>query len=52
MQGHGAVGHAHCLGELQRDRRKGIAAILAESGVTIMTDAPGIRRISVRRAPS
>lgn len=41
MQGHVAVSHAYCLGDLPDDRQRAMAAMLAESGVAIMTNAPG-----------
>lgn len=42
MQGHVAVSHAYCLGELSQDKQKAMADMLAESGIAIMTNAPGI----------
>jgi cytosine deaminase len=41
MQGHVAVSHAYGLGDLAPDAAKKIAARIAESGVSIMTNAPG-----------
>lgn len=41
MQGHVAVSHAYGLGDLAPDAAKKIAALIAKSGVSIMTNAPG-----------
>lgn len=41
MQGHVAVSHAYGLGDLAPDAAKKIAALIARSGVSIMTNAPG-----------
>lgn len=41
MQGHVAVSHAYGLGDLAPDAAKKIAARIARSGVSIMTNAPG-----------
>ncbi|MEA3536168.1 amidohydrolase family protein [Rhizobium sp. CC-YZS058] len=41
MQGHVAVSHAYGLGDLGPDALQRMAARLAESGVSIMTNAPG-----------
>jgi cytosine deaminase len=41
MQGHVAVSHAYGLGDLGPDAAKKIAALIARSGVSIMTNAPG-----------
>jgi cytosine deaminase len=41
MQGHVAVSHAYGLGDLGLDAAKKIAALIARSGVSIMTNAPG-----------
>ncbi|WP_370878506.1 amidohydrolase family protein [Pararhizobium capsulatum] len=41
MQGHVAVSHAYGLGDLAPEAAKKIAALIAESGVSIMTNAPG-----------
>ena len=41
MQGHVAVSHAYGLGDLSPDAAKKIAALIAKSGVPIMTNAPG-----------
>jgi len=41
MQGHVAVSHAYGLGDLGLDAAKKIATVIAESGVSIMTNAPG-----------
>ncbi|AYG61761.1 amidohydrolase family protein [Rhizobium jaguaris] len=41
MQGHVAVSHAYGLGDLTPDAAKKIAALIAKSGVSIMTNAPG-----------
>jgi cytosine deaminase len=41
MQGHVAVSHAYGLGDLGPDAAKKIAALIAKSGVSIMTNAPG-----------
>lgn len=41
MQGHVAVSHAYGLGDLAPDAAKKIAARIAGSGVSIMTNAPG-----------
>ena len=41
MQGHVAVSHAYGLGDLTPDAQKRIAARIAKSGVSIMTNAPG-----------
>ncbi|MGM4913750.1 amidohydrolase family protein [Rhizobium sp. 768_B6_N1_8] len=41
MQGHVAVSHAYGLGDLAPDAAKKIATLIAKSGVSIMTNAPG-----------
>ncbi|MBB3945118.1 cytosine deaminase [Rhizobium skierniewicense] len=41
MQGHVAISHAYGLGDLQQDAARKIAATIAKSGVSIMTNAPG-----------
>jgi cytosine deaminase len=41
MQGHVAISHAYGLGDLQTDAARKIARTIAESGVSIMTNAPG-----------
>ncbi|WP_421360731.1 amidohydrolase family protein [Agrobacterium rosae] len=41
MQGHVAVSHAYGLGDLAPDATRKIAATIARSGVSIMTNAPG-----------
>lgn len=41
MQGHVAVSHAYGLGDLASDAARKIADLLARSGVSIMTNAPG-----------
>lgn len=41
MQGHVAVSHAYGLGDLAPDAARKIAATIARSGVSIMTNAPG-----------
>jgi cytosine deaminase len=41
MQGHVAVSHAYGLGDLAPDAARKIAALIARSGVAIMTNAPG-----------
>lgn len=41
MQGHVAISHAYGLGDLAPDAARKIAAIIAKSGVSIMTNAPG-----------
>ncbi len=41
MQGHVAVSHAYGLGDLGADAARKMAATLARSGVSIMTNAPG-----------
>lgn len=41
MQGHVAVSHAYGLGDLGIDAAKKIAGLIAKSGVSIMTNAPG-----------
>lgn len=41
MQGHVAVSHAYGLGDLAPDAQRRIAARIAKSGVSIMTNAPG-----------
>jgi cytosine deaminase len=41
MQGHVAVSHAYGLGDLAPEAAKKIAALIAKSGVSIMTNAPG-----------
>jgi cytosine/creatinine deaminase len=41
MQNHVAVSHAYSLGDIPRPAQQKIAATLAESGVAIMTNAPG-----------
>ncbi|WP_027551654.1 amidohydrolase family protein [Bradyrhizobium sp. Cp5.3] len=43
MEGHVAISHAYGLGDITLDHLKGIADILARSGVAIMTNAPGAR---------
>jgi cytosine/creatinine deaminase len=43
MQGHVAVSHAYCLGDVPPDALKKVADVLARSGVAIMTNAPGSR---------
>jgi cytosine/creatinine deaminase len=43
MEGHVAVSHAYSLGDAPPDALKKIADILARSGVSIMTNAPGSR---------
>jgi cytosine deaminase len=43
MQGHVAVSHAYALGQVPTDTAKQVAHDLAESGVAIMTNAPGDR---------
>jgi cytosine deaminase len=43
MQGHVAVSHAYGLGDLDADALARIAGKLAQSGVAIMTNAPGAR---------
>ncbi len=43
MQGHVAVSHAYGLGDIPADALKKTADILARSGVSIMTNAPGSR---------
>ena len=41
MGGHVAVSHAYGLGDLSSEAAKRAAALLADSGVSIMTNAPG-----------
>lgn len=41
MAGHVEVGHAYGLGDLSVEETKRPAALIAESGVSIMTNAPG-----------
>ncbi|WP_320199535.1 amidohydrolase family protein [Agrobacterium sp. rho-13.3] len=41
MQGHVAISHAYGLGDLAPDAARKIAATIAKSGVSIMTNAPG-----------
>ncbi|WP_425960435.1 amidohydrolase family protein [Rhizobium nepotum] len=41
MQGHVAISHAYGLGDLPLDAARKIAATIARSGVSIMTNAPG-----------
>ncbi|MCC6984501.1 MAG: amidohydrolase family protein [Bauldia sp.] len=41
MQGHVAVSHAYSLGDIPAAYQQKTAAMLAESGVAIMTNAPG-----------
>ncbi|MFD1725616.1 amidohydrolase family protein [Rhizobium viscosum] len=41
MQGHVAVSHAYGLGDLAPEAAKKIATLIAKSGVSIMTNAPG-----------
>lgn len=41
MQGHVAISHAYGLGDLPVDAARKIAATIAKSGVSIMTNAPG-----------
>jgi len=41
MQGHVAISHAYGLGDLGADPARKIAGIIAKSGVSIMTNAPG-----------
>jgi cytosine/adenosine deaminase-related metal-dependent hydrolase len=41
MQGHVAISHAYGLGDLGADAARKIAATIAKSGVSIMTNAPG-----------
>jgi cytosine deaminase len=41
MQGHVAVSHAYGLGDLGLDAARKIADLIARSGVSIMTNAPG-----------
>lgn len=41
MQGHVAVSHAYGLGDLTPDAARKIAGMIARSGVSIMTNAPG-----------
>ncbi|WP_311272573.1 MULTISPECIES: amidohydrolase family protein [unclassified Rhizobium] len=41
MQGHVAISHAYGLGDLPMDAARKIAATIAKSGVSIMTNAPG-----------
>jgi cytosine/creatinine deaminase len=43
MAGHVTVSHAYSLGDVPHDTAKRTAAMLAESGVAIMTNAPGSR---------
>ena len=43
MAGHVAVSHAYSLGDVAPDALKKIADVLAQSGVAIMTNAPGSR---------
>ncbi|WP_284774625.1 amidohydrolase family protein [Agrobacterium sp. lyk4-40-TYG-31] len=41
IQGHVAISHAYGLGDLAPDAARKIAATIAKSGVSIMTNAPG-----------
>ncbi len=41
MQGHVVISHAYGLGDLPADAAKKIAGLIAKSGVSIMTNAPG-----------
>ncbi|WP_184398610.1 amidohydrolase family protein [Rhizobium sp. BK650] len=41
MQGHVAISHAYGLGDLAPEVAKKIATLIAKSGVSIMTNAPG-----------
>jgi cytosine deaminase len=41
MAGHVAISHAYGLGDLSAEAAKRAAALIAESGVSIMTNAPG-----------
>ncbi len=41
MGGHVAISHAYGLGDLSAETAKRAAALIAESGVSIMTNAPG-----------
>ncbi|NNU81365.1 amidohydrolase family protein [Halovulum dunhuangense] len=41
MQGHVAVSHAYGLGDLDEPAQRKIADLIAKSGVSIMTNAPG-----------
>lgn len=41
MQGHVTVSHAYGLGDLSGDAAKRAAGLIADSGVSIMTNAPG-----------
>jgi cytosine/adenosine deaminase-related metal-dependent hydrolase len=41
MQGHVAISHAYGLGDLPPDAARKIAAKIAKSGISIMTNAPG-----------
>ena len=41
MQGHVVISHAYGLGDLPADAARKIAALIAKSGVSIMTNAPG-----------
>lgn len=41
MQGHVAISHAYGLGDLPPDAARRIAAKIARSGISIMTNAPG-----------
>ncbi|MCK1743836.1 amidohydrolase family protein [Bradyrhizobium sp. 139] len=43
MEGHVAVSHAYGLGDIPMDQLKRIGDILTDSGVAIMTNAPGAR---------
>ena len=43
MQGHVAISHAYSLGDVAADVVQRTAALLAECGVAIMTNAPGAR---------
>jgi cytosine/creatinine deaminase len=43
MTGHVAISHAYALGDVPTDVVKRVGGILAESGVAIMTNAPGRR---------
>jgi len=43
MEGHVAVSHAYCLGDLAPDAARRAADLIATSGVAIMTNAPGAR---------
>ncbi len=43
MQGGVAVSHAYALGNVPMDTAKRVACLLADSGIAIMTNAPGDR---------